>query len=74
MRMADIVVLTPLVPLRLLLPITSRKLGTEIHLTLEALQPIGSCQVSGALIAARHLLRKAIESGIWRAGASNAAQ
>ena len=60
----DLVVRTPLVRLH----------GTDIHLKLETLQPIGSFKLRGAHNAVRQLAPAEKRDGVWTVSAGNAAQ
>jgi threonine dehydratase len=48
--------------------------GTEIHLKLEVLQPIGSFKIRGAYNAVRQLSANQLAQGVWTVSAGNAAQ
>jgi threonine dehydratase len=48
--------------------------GPEIYLKLEALQPIGSFKIRGAMNAVRALSPEALAAGVWTVSAGNAAQ
>jgi len=50
------------------------ELDAEVHLKLEALQPIGSFKIRGAYNAVRQLPADALAKGVWTISAGNAAQ
>jgi len=50
------------------------ELDAEVHLKLEALQPIGSFKIRGAYNAVRQLPADALAQGVWTISAGNAAQ
>jgi len=69
-RIADVAVRTPLVRLHA----AEVPEGTEIHLKLEALQPIGSFKIRGATNAVRTAPEEARSRGLVTASAGNMAQ
>lgn len=70
----DLVVRTPLVRLELPPDVAARLAGSEIHLKLETLQPIGSFKLRGALNVIRRLSPADARDGVWTVSAGNAGQ
>ncbi|HEY6359461.1 MAG TPA: threonine/serine dehydratase [Vicinamibacterales bacterium] len=70
----DLVVRTPLVRLDLPPDLKTRLAGSEIHLKLETLQPIGSFKLRGAHNVIRRLTPADARDGVWTVSAGNAAQ
>jgi threonine dehydratase len=67
-RLKDIIVPTPLLPLR------HHRAGNEIFLKLENLQPLGSFKIRGAMNAIRSIQPDRIGAGVWTASAGNFGQ
>jgi threonine dehydratase len=67
-RLKDIIVPTPLLPLR------HHRAGSEIFLKLENLQPLGSFKIRGAMNAIRSIEPEKIGGGVWTASAGNFGQ
>jgi threonine dehydratase len=67
-RLKDIIVPTPLLPLR------HHSADREIFLKLENLQPLGSFKIRGAMNAIRSIQPERIGGGVWTASAGNFGQ